>query len=520
MTDVRKKLEALMAKQGLTTGADLKRDGGKPPVERKTAQEPASLPDQSANEDTTYTTHKSYRSYENDPSDEAPPTPPPIPGANSLSERLALLNRHFNLLSGTQMSAQQQEEAEAIAEGRYDLPEVIEGEEWGGEAPFYLVRHELPLGYLHGNIELDAVLGSEARHIAFSACDAELHDFDPRKACFMDTETIGLAGGAGTVAFLVGVGYFTEDTFRLDQCFLRDYDEEEAMLRHVADIFAQCDTVVTYNGKSFDMPLLRTRCIQNRIPCRLDGMLHLDLVHVARRFFKQRLGDCSLGNVENEVLGIHRHGDVPSYLIPQMWFDYLRTRDARPLEGVFYHHKTDILSLVTLTAYLAQCLQDPNGQGFEHDEDRLAVVRLHFKHKQYDEVITRGGAFLEQEVQPLLRRECLEMVGMACKRRNAWEEMVRAFAMQLDEHPGDVRATLELAKHFEHRLRDLGEAERLCAAALTELATRMGSAGLQGEAGRALQQRLARIRKKLTKGRRMAEEADDDVSTMDLELDE
>jgi hypothetical protein len=370
------------------------------------------------------------------------------------------------------------------------------------------VRRDYPLSWLQGNIELGAALASASEHIAFSAADEALLDFDPRTALFMDTETTGLAGGSGTVAFLVGIGYFIKDGFRLDQCFMRDYDDEEAMLRFVAERFAEGRTVVSYNGKSFDMPLLRSRFIQQRAPFRSEGMPHYDLVHAARRFWKRRLSDCSLGNIEKEILGVRRHGDVPGHLIPEMWFEYLDTRDARPLQGVLYHHQMDILSLVALTGWLSQCLSAPQGDGFEHIEDRLSVVRVHFKQKKYLDVVEHANRFLEVQERGPMRRECLEMLALACKRLGRWLEMQQAWEQILEEFPNDIIARHELIKHHEHRTRDLPTAERLCREALDRLAA---------EQARSFSMRLERIQKKLQRGlRRPASDMDDDIKPDEL----
>jgi len=391
-----------------------------------------------------------------------------------------------------------QEEREA---GTYSLEQQIPGEVIGdADGGFYLIRHDYPLDYRQGIVELGAALQSKSKHIAFSACDPELEDFDPRTACFVDTETTGLMGGTGTVAFLVGVGYFIEGAFRLDQCIMRDFDDEEPMLNYLAELFDRHDTLVSYNGKSFDMPLLRTRFIQSRIPFRGDAILHLDLVHAARRFWKQRLKDCSLGNVEREILSIFREGDVPGHLIPQIWFRYLEDGYARPLQDVLRHHEMDILSLVALTAWLSQCLDTPGGQGFAHLEDKLSVVRIQFRQKRYDDVIEHAHLFLEETQNAALRRECLEMLALACKRRARWEEMQQAWEKVLDDFPGDPEASHELAKHHEHRTRDLGAAARLCREALTHYATREGTVGLERSEARTFRHRLERIEKKL--GRR------------------
>jgi uncharacterized protein YprB with RNaseH-like and TPR domain len=416
-----------------------------------------------------------------------------------MREKLDALLKKNGLMTGSQWVRQRQVVEEKRQSGNFEIDQVVPGQLIGEEDKFYLVRTEYPLGHLHGNITLGSVLDCNGSHIALSAADADLEDFNPRTTLFMDTETIGLAGGAGTVAFLIGVGYFVGDVFRLDQCFMRDFDEEEPMLHYLAECFEGRETIVGYNSKSFDLPLMRTRFIQNRIPFRLDSFLHYDLVHAARRLWKERLKDCSLGNVERHILGLHRSGDVPSYLIPQFWFDYLRTRDARPLKGVFYHHQMDILSLVALSGLMSQLLDVPDGEGFSHTEDRLSLVRLHYRQKRYEDVYTHGRRFLEIEEQSALRRECLELLALACKRLGHFEEMSSTFELLVQEFPSHLSARLELAKHYEHRLRDMARAQSVCEEAVQFLQRQNGgSSALIGDLP-ALEARLSRIRRKCAK---------------------
>ena len=309
-------------------------------------------------------------------------------------------------------------------------------------------------------------------------------------------------GGAGTVAFLVGAARIEGDRVILDQCFMRDFDEEEPMLAYLDEVFRRSRTLVTYNGKSFDMPLLRTRFIANRLPFRLDGALHFDLVHAARRFWKRRLGDCSLASVERSILGLERHGDIPSAEIPQIWLDYIRTRDARSLQRVFYHHKMDILSLVSLTGLLSQRLETPDGAGFNHAEDRLSLVRIHFRQKRYADVARLGSALLEIDLEPSLLRECLEMLGYAYKRLGNWQAMEDAWSSLHTQFPHDLLARHELAKHYEHRKRDLFAAERICRETLDYIDTRT-ALGRDADAGSvaSFRRRLERIQRKLKRAR-------------------
>ncbi|MDZ4859871.1 MAG: ribonuclease H-like domain-containing protein [Candidatus Hydrogenedentes bacterium] len=419
----------------------------------------------------------------------------------TMNEKLAALLSTQQLMKGADWRQKLDTLRQERESGEHEIDRVVSGEILGDpDRGFYLVSEIFPLDTAQGGIDLGAVLDVHGDHIALSSSDDTLKQFDPRNALFIDTETSGLAGGTGTVAFLVGVGYFTGDGFRLDQCFLRDFDDEEPMLEYLAEVFRGKDTVVSYNGKSFDMPLLRTRFIQNRIPFRIDAGSHFDLLHAARRFWKRRIGACNLTNIEREILGIHREGDVPSYLIPQLWFDYLRSRDARPLEGVFYHHKMDILSLVALTGWLSRCLTLPDGDGFTHTEDKLSLVRVYFNQKRYTEVLAHGERLIADNRDAAMRKECLDMLALAYKRLNDFPRMQEILDLILREYPSDLNARWELAKHYEHRARNFVEAERLCSEAIGQLETRVALGRAQGMPVSMLasfEHRLARIRGKI-----------------------
>ncbi len=414
---------------------------------------------------------------------------------------LEILGKH-GVMTGAQWRADLQRVEEERLAGNYEIGSVVNGSAVGENGlSFFLAREEFPLDTRHGECALGDALAAAGKHISLSANDAELVDFDPRTTVFIDTETTGLAGGTGTVAFLVGVGYFTEATFRLDQCFMRDYDDEEPMLRFLAEPFRNAKTLVSYNGKSFDLPLLRTRYIANRIPFHLDGAMHFDLVHASRRFWKKRLQNCTLGNIEREILGVERECDIESYLIPQIWLDYLYSRDARRLREVFHHHKFDILSLVSLTASLSRRLGCPDGQGFEHQEDQVSLVRVHFQQRRYEDVLRLSDGFAAVITEEHLRRESLEMRGYAGKRLQQWEVMEDAWRRLVTEFPNHMEARAELAKHYEHRARDLGEARRICAEGVQLLETRRALTPHLIQAGHLdeLRRRLERIEFKLAK---------------------
>ena len=387
-------------------------------------------------------------------------------------EKLKRLLKTPGLSTGSDVQNRLAELARKREEGAFEIEGVVEGRVVENDAgAFYLVQQRYSMDTPHGPVTLGDVMDAAGQHIAFGACDDELVDFDPRVTAFVDTETGGLVGGAGNVAFLVGVGYFENDEFVLDQCFMRDYDEEEPMLHYLDNVFKRMESVVSYNGKSFDLPLMRTRFIQNRIPYRLDASMHFDLLHTARRFWKRRLKDCSLGNVEREILGMPRHNDVNSALIPQLYFDYLRSRDARPLERVFYHHKMDILSLVALTAWVSRCLADPDS-GFSHADDKLSLVRVHMRQKKYEDAIGHARAALDTDLDDLCLREAYEQMALAAKRLNDYVTMEEALVNWAEAFPNDIDAHRELAKHYEHRKRDLPAALHHCNSALEVIAKR------------------------------------------------
>jgi uncharacterized protein len=161
---------------------------------------------------------------------------------------------------------------------------------------------------------------------------------------FLDTETTGLAGGSGTYAFLIGVGRVTAEGFRVRQFFMRDYGEEPSLLWALAEHLANFDVLVTYNGKTYDQPLLETRYRMARARPPFARLAHLDLLHGARRLWKLRLESCRLVDLENQILGVEREGDLPGEMIPYVYFEYLRTQQAWKVVPIFHHNAVDLLT--------------------------------------------------------------------------------------------------------------------------------------------------------------------------------
>lgn len=327
--------------------------------------------------------------------------------------------------------------------------------------------------------------------------------FDPRRAAFVDTETTGLAGGTGTYAFLVGVGFYQGDEFVVRQYFLRDFPEEEAMLAAIAADLAPCTCLVSFNGKSFDWPLLETRFRLARRRPPLGGAPHLDLLHPARRLWSARLDGCTLQDLERAILGVVRTGDVPGSRIPALYFDYLRSGDASALVQVVEHNRLDILSLASLAGWMGQMAADPLGPTPDGEllcgDDLYHLGRLFEARGQLAEALTCYEAARQRGIAAVSETALLRRLSFAYKRARAhpqavaiWEQMIASGGLTLFPY-------IELAKYHEHVTRRYDLAESLTVRALEVVDRRrsLGGAGAQREY-QEVQHRLRRLRRKRT----------------------
>jgi uncharacterized protein YprB with RNaseH-like and TPR domain len=292
------------------------------------------------------------------------------------------------------------------------------------------------------------------------------------QAVFLDTETTGLAGGSGTYAFLVGLGFFADEMFVVRQYFLRDYHEEGPMLEALEQELQRFRFLVTYNGKSFDWPLIETRFRMSRRRVPSIGSIHLDLLHPARRIWKERLGSCTLTNLERAVLGVEREGDVPGALIPELYFDYLRTGRTEPLMGVIEHNRLDLFTLAVLLGWVGHLLTDPlrptpDGE-LAGPEDLLAVGRLLAHRGEAVRAITCLETAQSRCISALLRARINQELSRLYKRLGRFDEAAAVWEQMLTQ-PGkaSLYAHVELAKFYEHVAHDFERASTLTNMALT-----------------------------------------------------
>ena len=305
--------------------------------------------------------------------------------------------------------------------------------------------------YLHGNISPYSDFPLSL--ISQWANDTRIGEMPIHKFAFLDTETSGISGGTGTYAFLVGVARFVDGKFVLRQFFLRDPSEEPAMLEALINFLAPCEGLVTFNGKSFDAPLLVTRYSLHRIPVPFKGYAHLDLLPLARRLWRDRLPSRALKYLEEHVLGFTRASDeVPGYEIPWLYFDYLRTGDARPLGGVFYHNAMDVVAMAALLGHVSELLADPYNGRVEHSLDFIALGKLFEDLGHWDEAARLFERGLELGLEEADFGVAVKRLSILQKKRGDLSQALRLWEEAAAK--GHIYAHIELAKHYEHKMRD------------------------------------------------------------------
>ncbi|MFZ5825303.1 MAG: ribonuclease H-like domain-containing protein [Bacillota bacterium] len=370
-----------------------------------------------------------------------------------------------------------------------------------GEAFYIETRY--PVEYRRGPLPLEHLFGLPGS--AWEQLGRVPASVDMRRAVFFDTETTGLAGGTGTYAFLIGLGFFEGHDFVVRQYFLRDYHEEEPMLEAIAADLSRFGLLVSFNGKSFDWPLLETRYRMARRRVPQGGAPHLDLLHPARRLWKERLGACNLQNLEAQILGVHRQGDVPGHLIPPLYFDYLRTGNVEPLADVILHNRLDIVSLVSLAGWLGQMVTDPLGATPDGEllcgDDLYALGRLYESRGMLVESLTCYETARERGVAVVGESTLLRQLSTAYKRVREHDQAVAVWQKMIEAGSGlSLFPYVELAKYHEHVTRSYDLAEEMARRALLIAEQRRSLSGAYGPGTlrdlQAVQHRLQRIQRK------------------------
>ncbi len=316
--------------------------------------------------------------------------------------------------------------------------------------------------------------------------NGEIAAAPPRKWAFLDTETSGLAGGAGTYAFLIGVGRITSQGFQVRQFFMREFAEEASLLHALAEHLAQFDVLITYNGKTYDQPLLETRYIMQRLKSPFGRLAHLDLLVGARRLWKLRFENCRLMQLESEILGVEREGDLPGELIPYVYFEYLRTREAFRLMPIFHHNAIDILTLACFSGIVPWAFHSPSKAAFSHGAEMVGLARWLRQAEQFENALALFRRALERGLHDdLLFRTLWDIAALEKKLDRFAPALATLTELAASPNPFRAAALEELAKYYEHRERNYA------------LALEMTGAAIAIEDRAAFRRRAARLQKRL-----------------------
>jgi uncharacterized protein YprB with RNaseH-like and TPR domain len=366
----------------------------------------------------------------------------------------------------------------------------------------------------------------DARGVAKSATD-------PEQWLFLDTETTGLAGGTGTYAFLVGLAWWDAGGLQVEQFFMRDLDEEHSLLLELSERMTERPVLVTFNGKSFDWPLLETRYRMTRAISSCPPKVHLDLLHPARQLWRLRLGSVRLKELERYVLGgkgraleWSRHDDIDSSLIPQMYFDYLRGGPAEPLAGVFRHNQMDLRGLAALAGKILTLFDSGNGladaahHSTQNPLDLCGLSRVMQRRgepgraRELYEAALRSG--LPRPIERLAQRELAQLAKRErdyTRATSLWEELRLASTPTGCKKPAitpeDAQKALEaaieaaeqLAIYYEHRVKQAHRAAELTSHAIAELRSAQRDGRIATARAHKIEARLTRRLARLERSR-------------------
>ncbi len=334
-----------------------------------------------------------------------------------------------------------------------------------------LVRVEktYPCFYCQGDHSFDELLALSGQAVALLGGNPAFAEFNLQSTLFLDTETTGLAGGAGTYPFLIGAGYFESDCFRLVQFFLPDFESEHAFLSDFSEFVAGIETagfryLVTYNGKTFDLSLLENRFVLQRLENPCQGLLHLDLLHPCRLLWKGQFEDCCLQTLERHVLNYNRAPDLPGALIPVSYFNFLHWGEFGTLKEVLEHNRKDVISMAILLGIAAQSVDLTD---IAPAVDSLSLARFHFRRGR----LSRAAGFLEKSLEDerCSRNRADALFNLARLRRRLGDDdaaLDLCFTLIRDNPLPPLEAFEEAAKILEHKKQAFQDALDLVSRAL------------------------------------------------------
>src|ERR1700723_3393058 len=360
-----------------------------------------------------------------------------------------------------------------LPEGAEELAKLLDGKAVSNHFGEHLAVRKWfsePIGFPAPEGELNP---SALRLLASDAC-AEVRD--PSQWLFLDTETTGLMGGTGTYPFLVGIAWWDAGGLEVEQFFMREHSEEHALLVTLAERMAERRVLVTFNGKSFDWPLLETRFRMTRKIAPPIPRAHLDFLHPARNLWRIRLGSVRLAELEKHVLGWNRGADLISAMIPQYYFDYLRGGSPEPLVQIFLHNQMDLRGLAGLASRILSVLAEPAANGPDGLE-LFGVSRICERRGETARARKHYAASIEAELPPETDRAARRSLARLAKTERDYPLALELWNSILGNSREGLEAYEQLAIYYEHESGETARAAVLVRAALGEL-RKSGRTGL------------------------------------------
>ncbi len=372
--------------------------------------------------------------------------------------------------------------------------------------PLQFFENPYPLSARYGKISLKDGLNISGEILACLSSDQAFESLDLSTSLFLDLETTGLSGGTGIVPFMVGLGYYGHDKFWVSQFFLGDLAEEGRMIEELKQFLNQMNfqSVVTFNGKGFDLPLLETRFILHRQPFQLSSLPHLDFLFSARSLWRHKHESCRLYNLALQVVEAGRSEDIPSAEIPWRYFQYLKTGNFSLIEPILYHNQEDILSLlgVVIVGSLIFSASEREEEELVDAMDLFGAARVMEKVGE----VEKSAYFYEKSLRGSLSEEVSIMakrkLSYYFKKKQAWAKALsfwREIASSSTRCSAQLYSLRELAIYLEHKQKNYEEARKVAEEGLVL------SLGQSSYYERDFSHRLERLKQKIKKQKEKSE---------------
>ena len=381
---------------------------------------------------------------------------------------------------------------EEVVRNYKNISNFINGEWVNTEhGDIFIAKKSIPIHTEYSGKSLKAIFQINDDWLSRLGNFKERKVIDFTQTVFLDTETTGLSLGTGTVAFIVGIGYFSEDKFFIDQYFIDNFNKEPGMLQLISNSLEPFENIITFNGKAFDIPILESRFTINMLKSPFQKLSHLDLLHPARQLWNLELENCKLSTIEERILSIKRGNDLPGEEVPRFYFRYLHTSDPLEVKPIFQHNCQDIISLALTTIALWQHFHniDPLSDSKLIQKSRAKILA---KKGEIEKAISIYEKSLSEELPAYLEKETYIKLGLLYKKTGNLKKMEAFFEKAIEiEIPFYLTPYVELAKLYEHKVKDLQKAYEIIQEALNKISPH------KVKEIASLEHRLKRIKRKM-----------------------